>query len=151
MDVTPGAYKLHIFCAKTGTSQYCTPDGTRTDDMEKISGSFTISPTQAKAPPCGNYGDLDNDGLITENDLTIIRQGILGITQLSGDQSQRADVDGNGLAVTSDIVLIRRYMLGMISTFPVCMVPSTTTDNTSTVTSTITDTTSTITSTSGNP
>jgi len=69
-----------------------------------------------KAIPCGKYGDVDQDGKITNNDVTAANSKIND----SNVDLLTIDVDGNKEAGFNDIVLINDYLTGKISTFPVC-------------------------------
>lgn len=69
-----------------------------------------------KVIPCGKYGDVDQDGKITNNDVTQANSKIND----SYVDLLTIDVDGNKEAGFNDIVLINDYLTGKISTFPVC-------------------------------
>lgn len=74
--------------------------------------------TDKKKSPCGNYGDANADGYVTEVDVTLCSKYILGNT--SGSIVTLCDVDGNGSVNSLDITKIERYIAGLDSTFPVC-------------------------------
>lgn len=73
-----------------------------------------------RKPPCGNYGDIDNDGYVTEADSTLVQQYLAGLVSLTEEQLARADVNGDGVVYTPDLTLIAQYAAGLIDTFPVC-------------------------------
>jgi len=74
----------------------------------------------ARAPPCGNYGDVDGDGVVSRNDYQLIADYTVGNVSLTPDQLARADVNGDGSVTIFDASLIYQYVTGSIDTFPVC-------------------------------
>jgi len=72
------------------------------------------------APPCGNYGDINNDGNVSGTDGMFIEQYLAGTRTLTPDQLIRADVGGDGIVTQASADLIALYIVGAISTFPVC-------------------------------
>lgn len=62
-------------------------------------------------------GDLNGDGNVDTKDLTMMRQAILQIGQLTQVQLKAATPSTNGSRVdTNDLVLLRRYLLSMTNT-----------------------------------
>ena len=62
-------------------------------------------------------GDLNGDGSVDTKDLTMMRQAILQIGQLTQVQLKAATPSTNGNRVdTNDLVLLRRYLLSMTNT-----------------------------------
>ena len=62
-------------------------------------------------------GDLNGDGSVDTKDLTMMRQAILQIGQLTQVQLKAATPSTNGSRVdTNDLVLLRRYLLSMTNT-----------------------------------
>lgn len=81
----------------------------------------TPTPTpSAKLPPCGNYGDVNLDGVVTNADANLVRQIVNGQVTPTAEQKNRGDVDGNGRITSVDVLYIRRYVSGLDKTFPVC-------------------------------
>ena len=66
--------------------------------------------------PCGNYGDIDKDGKITNKDLLMAYE----IMDDANIDLSRFDTDGNGFAGFNDILKIHEYLKGDINTFPAC-------------------------------
>ena len=104
------------------TIQVC-QSGTTTCDSSDSYFKITTGAT-GKVPPCGKYGDVDSDGLITSADVEIIRLHILNTRLMNEEQRARADVSGDGLISTLDITTINGYLVGTLATFPVCTKPS---------------------------
>jgi hypothetical protein len=79
-----------------------------------------------RSPPCGNYGDIDDDGGVGNFDLVIISKHVLDpiANPLTEEEKRRADVDGDGIVTDADSQLIRQYIIGNIDTFPVCDAPT---------------------------
>ena len=79
------------------------------------------SKTPPRPPPCGNYGDVNDDGYVTEADAVMVDKAIVGLITLTPEQLIRADLNVNGRADTGDSLIIRQYATGVIDTFPVCV------------------------------
>lgn len=62
-------------------------------------------------------GDVNGDEKISLGDILMIRDHMLGRTELTDAQLQAADVNGDNRVSLGDIVMIRDYMLGRISSF----------------------------------
>jgi hypothetical protein len=75
---------------------------------------------ERRRPPCGNYGDVDGDGYITEKDIQMVVDYSVGKIALTPEQLKRADVRGDGVTYKTP-QLIKRYLTGAIDTFPVCV------------------------------
>ena len=97
-------------------------------------GPFSILRTRAyessqnRTPPCGNYGDVNNDGYVTNEDAQLVYNyvqsgwsAVSGSTNISEAEFKlRADTDGDGVVSYSDSMTIGQYVAGTYSTFPVC-------------------------------
>ena len=83
--------------------------------------STAPSKTPPRPPPCGNYGDVNDDGYVTEADAVMVDNDITGLITLTPEQLIRADLNVNGRADTGDSLIIRQYATGVIDTFPVCV------------------------------
>ena len=57
-------------------------------------------------------GDIDKNGNITINDLSLQRNFILNKIKLSNEQKIKADLDGNGQITLNDLAKLRRKILG---------------------------------------
>ena len=60
-------------------------------------------------------GDVNMDADINTRDVVLIKQSIVGLTELTNEQKQYADVydDGTNTINTRDVVLILQYIVGM--------------------------------------
>jgi len=67
---------------------------------------------------CNSYGDMDNDGYITKEDVDILFE--LVDKAVSEEQKKKGDVNGNGEIDFDDIVKLNSYLEGEIDTLPVC-------------------------------
>lgn len=72
------------------------------------------------APPCGNYGDIDLSGDVTQMDAFRVQRHVAGLDTLTPDQFLRADVDGDGVVTQADADWISNYANRNATTFPVC-------------------------------
>lgn len=70
-----------------------------------------------KPIPCGDMGDVDGDGWISEEDVRLIMEER---DTLTADQLRRADVNGDGIVNMTDALAIVNYLL-YGGTFPVCL------------------------------
>ena len=75
-----------------------------------------------RIPPCGNYGDVNNDGRVTEEDALMAGKHYTGVETLTPAQVVRADVDGDPGVTMGDSYTIGKYAMGAegYDTFPVC-------------------------------
>jgi len=75
-----------------------------------------------RIPPCGNYGDINNDGRVTEEDALMAGKHYTGVETLTPAQVARADVDGDPGVTMGDAYMIGKYAAGAEGhdTFPVC-------------------------------
>lgn len=62
-------------------------------------------------------GDLDLDGDITSEDLTLLARVIAGIESLEGEALLNADVDGDDDVSSEDLTMHARYIAGIIDTW----------------------------------
>ena len=69
---------------------------------------------------CEGYGDVDFDGVVTENDYNMIADHVTGFAPLTGEALQRANVKGYGEVDSSDLQLVQQYLDHIIDRFPVC-------------------------------
>ena len=63
-------------------------------------------------PDSSMRGDVNGDGKITASDYVIIKDYIMGDTQLSDTQKIKADYNGDGKVTASDYVLIKDKLMG---------------------------------------
>lgn len=74
----------------------------------------------ARRPPCGDMGDVDGDGWVTDNDAQMIAEYVVDMITLTPEQLIRADVNGDGMVDIVDAMFIAQYVEGIRDTFPVC-------------------------------
>ena len=58
-------------------------------------------------------GDPNGDGKINSGDLLALRQHLLGIKNLSGDNYSAGDVNGDGKINSGDLLAVRQHLLGI--------------------------------------
>ena len=73
-----------------------------------------------RLPPCGEYGDVDGDGYVTDADAQMVLEYVVDSIDLTPEQLERADVNNDSVVDSSDAALILQYVEGRIDTFPVC-------------------------------
>jgi len=78
--------------------------------------------TAGVTSPCGNYGDVDGDGFVTQADSDLVLNYGVGNVTLTAEQIENADVSNNGATSAYDSALILQYIEGIITTFPACPV-----------------------------
>ena len=69
--------------------------------------------------PCDNYGDVNEDGYLTNADITTIENCILGLS-CTTEQKLRADVNNDGLVDMGDVTTFERYLAGADATLAAC-------------------------------
>ena len=65
-----------------------------------------------------HYGDLDQDGSVTADDLMDLMRHVIGTSVLTDPALLRADVNGDGRVTLTDTAFLCRYLNGSISAFP---------------------------------
>lgn len=82
----------------------------------------TTSPTPAPRPlACGNYGDVDKSGDISQKDIDLLKRFLVDPTIFDDDQKRRANVSGDEkVGVADAIVLLRLYLVQTINVLPIC-------------------------------
>ena len=74
-----------------------------------------------RIPPCGDYGDVDADGYVTEEDASAAARHYYGTDlfpdgQLGRRAFARADVNSDGVVTMEDAAAIANYASGHIDT-----------------------------------
>lgn len=82
--------------------------------------SPTPTPKPGKLPPCGNYGDVNGDGVVTSVDAQMIANYVVGNITLTNQQKLAANVSGDAVLNIFDAMFIAQYITGQRTTFPVC-------------------------------
>lgn len=65
------------------------------------------------------HGDLDNSGNVNSIDFAVLRQYLLGITELDNRAMRMADLNVDGSANSIDFAILRQFLLGQIVSLPV--------------------------------
>ena len=76
----------------------------------------------ARSPPCGDYGDVNGDGIVDDKDISLINGYIAGTITLTSDQLIRADVNRDEKVDGADKLYVEKYVANTIDTFPVCSI-----------------------------
>lgn len=73
---------------------------------------------------CGTFGDINDDGYITQNDGLLVANYVSYPGNpayiLTDEQKKRADVTGNGKINIGDALAISNYAVGYLNTFKIC-------------------------------
>ena len=85
-----------------------------------VSPAPSVTPDGSKPSPCGQYGDVNLDGAVSQADANLVLEYVVGKQTPTDEQKRRADVDGNGIVQANDGAAILRYLNGVDATFPVC-------------------------------
>ena len=97
---------------------------------QSYSGVVSVEVAQ-RVPPCDSYGDVDNDGYVSLNDLSLIEiylsigwvPPVSNVPITESEFIRRADIDGDGVIGQSDLDAIWNYVAEVQDTFPVCEAP----------------------------
>lgn len=92
--------------------------GAAPDDIDNLDELEAAEAALADLPDV-DYGDVNEDGVVNVEDVVLVMQYILGLTQLDPDQQNAADVNGDGIINVEDVVLVMQYVLSLIDNFPV--------------------------------
>ena len=94
--------------------EYLTQVNTKTDKYSVPSQPANGGNNNSGAiePDSSMRGDVNGDGKITASDYVIIKDYIMGDTQLSDTQKIKADYNGDGKVTASDYVLIKDKLMG---------------------------------------
>ncbi len=107
-------------CSKCSSTGVCSPPVT---PPSTPTPGINMSPTPTIQPPlpspCGQYGDIDGNYMITSSDQKAILEIVAGYAYKDW-QIKNADVDADGKVTTSDALIVARYIAGLETTFPVC-------------------------------
>lgn len=55
-------------------------------------------------------GDVNDDGIVTIKDATVIQKHIAKLTEITGDFLKAADVNGDGVVTIKDASAIQKYI-----------------------------------------
>lgn len=65
----------------------------------------------------GMVGDVDNDGIVTINDATLLQKYLAGIEEMSDDAVTVSDVNNDGYPGITDVTDMQKYIAGLINEF----------------------------------
>ncbi len=94
--------------------------GTVKDEAYETFRIIASSTQPSKPLVCGTLGDVNGDGVISIEDVDLIKLIAVGKVKPNGIQSKAADVTGEGNISTLDAVHVRGYILGTKGEFPRC-------------------------------
>lgn len=83
--------------------------------FEQIMRSFAFGKKIEREIPCENYGDLNQDGLINNEDLELLNFGIV-----ENDLQKQGDLNKDNLVDLTDKNILENFIKGSLKTFPVC-------------------------------
>lgn len=94
--------------------------------LKKITAAFLaaamfcgVAAVDAHALTRRLYGDVNNDGIISNADITLTQRYIAGLETLDAHQKIAADVNGDGRVSMLDVTLMQRVLAGEEDGFPV--------------------------------
>lgn len=95
-------------------------DKSQVRDISGISGFSKASisgKTSVSAPTSVIYGDVNGDGKVTIDDVTVVQKNVAELLALDANQLEAADVDHDGEITILDVTLMQKYIANMISEF----------------------------------
>lgn len=87
--------------------------------MPFIRPAFFTACTKSQKKNALLYGDVNNDGIISNADVTLIQQYVADMVEFDTYQKIAADVNGDGKISMSDITMIQQVLSGQLDGFPV--------------------------------
>lgn len=98
--------------------QILTPQAASRDSQSILNP--TSIPNSTAQRPCGVYGDMNKDGIISKADADSIHELLTNGTSNDSYQAKIGDVDGDGKLSSNDEQQILLYIRSQQSQFPVC-------------------------------
>lgn len=98
-------------------------DGTKTDMNAVYSDGYMVFTTDHFSlyalviPNDVALGDVNGDGDVTIDDVTLIQKYLASMVELDSEQLAAADVTGDNDISIDDVTAIQKYLAGMITTF----------------------------------
>ena len=83
-------------CQVDSVQTHCSVTATTTLQTTTTIASTTTIPARSPTPPCGSYGDLNNDGVVNATDISLVSDCIMGQSDCTSQMRARADVNNDG-------------------------------------------------------
>lgn len=94
-----------------------TVNGTVLETLPAVNGGEVFYAIFEKEA-AGLKGDLNGDGNVDSDDLTLLARHVGGIELVSGQNLENADVNGDGVVNSDDLTVHARYVGGIIKEWP---------------------------------
>lgn len=114
-DLAYGINTINVVCkAQNGSERTYTINIARQGtDTSTDTGTNTDTNTDTNTGNSVTYGDVNQDGKISNADIVFLKRHILGLSVLSGEPLTAADVNRDGKVSNADIVKVKRHILGI--------------------------------------
>lgn len=106
-----GKYKIQVIYADNDSGNISNEEGVGAPS-NFTAGYIEVTETQ--------LGDLNQDGKINAQDVTILMRGLAHLVELTDAQKAAADVNGDGKVNAQDATILSRYLAHLITEFPLC-------------------------------
>ena len=83
-----------------------------------LGGIWPWEKGKVRVAPSSGLGDVDGDGFVTQDDITLVEKFILGTVTPTVEQTRRANLRGNGSLDMGIVVIMQNYINGTIDKFP---------------------------------
>jgi len=96
------------------------PESPKQPDAYSIDNDFA---DLVMGSPCGGYGDLDNNDIITATDVILLNDSLRKPSIFTPEQRKRADMTADDVVDRDDLIMLQRFLLGKItntSRIPAC-------------------------------
>lgn len=92
-------------------------DSDNTSVYDKSDGDFQV---HRLTPPCDSYGDVNDDGYVTQDDTILAGRIVEGLEDGTSEEEKRINVNGDDEVTYDDYLAVADYVSGEKETFAVC-------------------------------
>ena len=110
-----GTYKIIVYASNSDTANDYWKQSPFAGGFATL--RFEVLAENIQDPEAPGKGDLNLDGQVNSDDLTLLARHVGGIETVNGQALKNADVNGDGLVNSDDLTRHARYVGGIITTW----------------------------------